>query len=91
MSMRVASLEVLENASVPAPQARAILQAIETEVGSGQQALATKQDLAVAIAGVETRIEASARGILTQMYLAALGQLSVLLGAAYFLVSHLEP
>jgi hypothetical protein len=91
MSMQVASLEVLEKANVPAPQARAIVQAIEIEIGSAQNALATKQDLAVAIAGVETQIEASAQSILTKMYLAVLGQLSILLGAAYFFVTHLKP
>jgi hypothetical protein len=91
MSMQVASLEVLEKANVPAPQARAIVQAIEIEIGSAQTILATKQDLAVAIAGVETKIEASARGILTQMYLSALTQLSILLGAAYFFVTHIKP
>jgi hypothetical protein len=96
--MQVASLEVLEKANVPAPQACAIVQAIEMEIGSAQNVLATKQDFTelrletkVAIAGVETKIEASARGILTQMYLSALAQLSILLGAAYFFVTHLKP
>jgi len=88
--MQVASLEVLEKANVPAPQARAIVQAIEIELGSAQNVLATKQDLAVAIAGVKTKIEASARSILTQMYVAALAQLSILLGVACFFVTHFK-
>ena len=45
MSMQAASLEVLEKANVPAPQARAIVQAIEIELSASQSRLATKQDL----------------------------------------------
>jgi hypothetical protein len=45
MSMQAASLEVLEKANLPAPQARAIVQAIEIEMNATQTTLATKQDL----------------------------------------------
>ena len=45
MSMQAASLEVLEKANVPAPQARAIVQAIEIELSASQSTLATKHDL----------------------------------------------
>jgi len=44
MSMQVASLEVLEKANLPAPQARAIVQAIEIEIAGARDTLATKQD-----------------------------------------------
>ncbi len=42
MSMQAASLEVLEKANLPAPQARAIVQAIE--IAGARDTLATKQD-----------------------------------------------
>src|SRR5947207_15098112 len=44
MSMQAASLEVLEKANLPAPQARAIVQAIEIEIAGARDTLATKQD-----------------------------------------------
>src|SRR5436853_1868385 len=44
MSMQAASLEVLEKANLPAPQARAIVQAIEIEIAGACDTLATKQD-----------------------------------------------
>src|SRR5947208_11487424 len=44
MSMQAASLEVLEKANLPAPQARAIVQAIEIELAGARDTLATKQD-----------------------------------------------
>src|SRR6266480_3420749 len=43
MSMQAASLEVLEKANLPAPQARAIVQAIEIEIAGARDTLATKQ------------------------------------------------
>ena len=45
MSMQAASLEVLEKAKVPSPQARAIVQAIEIEIEAAHNTLATKQDI----------------------------------------------
>ncbi|TLY67982.1 MAG: hypothetical protein E6K47_10360 [Gammaproteobacteria bacterium] len=42
--MQAASLEVLEKANLPAPQARAIVQAIEIEIAGARDALATKQN-----------------------------------------------
>ena len=44
MCMQAASLEVLEKANLPAPQARAIVQAIEIEIAGARDTLATKQD-----------------------------------------------
>jgi hypothetical protein len=44
MSVQAASLEVLEKANLPAPQARAIVQAIEIEIAGARDTLATKQD-----------------------------------------------
>ena len=105
MSMEAASLEVLEKAKVPAPQARAIVQAIEIELTSAQNMLARKQDVnelrletKLAMAGLETRIEgvrgeihASTKSTLWHLYTAILAQMGVLLGAAFFFVSHLKP
>jgi len=45
MAMQAASLEILEKANVPAPQARAIVQAIEIEIAGARDTLATKHDL----------------------------------------------
>ena len=45
MSMQAASLEILEKADVPAPQARAIVQAIEIEIAGAKDTLATKHDI----------------------------------------------
>jgi hypothetical protein len=44
MAVQAASLEVLEKANVPAPQARAIVQAIEIEINGARDTLATKRD-----------------------------------------------
>jgi hypothetical protein len=45
MAMQVESLEVLEKAAVAPAQARAIVRAIEIEIGGAKDTLATKQDL----------------------------------------------
>ena len=86
MSMQAASLEVLEKANVPAPQARAIVQAIEIEIAGAQNVLATKQD----IHSLEVKIEVVRSDVLRQMYTAILGQTALLLGLAYFFVTHLR-
>jgi hypothetical protein len=146
MPVQPQSLDVLEKAGVPAPQARAIVQAIEIEIDGAQDAVATKhdvlrvrqeveglrqelhqevaglrQELHQEVAGlrqelhqesaglrkemVEMRhglelkieilrgelrseIHASASSTTRQMYMALLGQMAVLLGIAYFFVTH---
>jgi hypothetical protein len=45
MSVQPESLEVLEKADVPPAQARAIVRAIEIEIGGAKDTLATKHDL----------------------------------------------
>ena len=45
MPMQVESLEVLEKASVAPAQARAIVRAIEIEIGGAKDTLATKHDV----------------------------------------------
>jgi hypothetical protein len=45
MPMQAESLEVLEKASVAPAQARAIVRAIEIEIGGAKDVLATKQDV----------------------------------------------
>src|SRR5437588_9312804 len=47
MPVQAASLEILEKANVPAPQARAIVQAIEIEMAGARETLATKQDILI--------------------------------------------
>ena len=63
-SMQAASLEVLEKAKLPAPQARAIVQAIEIELSGARDTLATKhemlqlkQDVLQALHALETKLE----------------------------------
>ena len=99
--MQAESLEVLEKADVAPAQARAIVRAIEIELGSAKETLATKQD--VSLLGQELRqemaelrgelraeIHASASSIVRQMYGALLGQMAVLLGFAYFFATHVR-
>src|SRR5207302_10725421 len=117
MPVQAASLEILEKANVPAPQARAIVQAIEIEMAGARETLATKQDILIlrhemaemraelkteiatlrgdlrseihAMRGdLRSEMHAIASGNLRQMHGAMLGQLAVLLGEAYFVVSH---
>ena len=106
MPVQAASLEILEKANVPAPQARAIVQAIEIEIAGAKETLATKQDMlilrhemaemrhelkteiATLRGDLRSEMHAIASGNLRQMYAAMLGQLAVLLGVAYFFVSH---
>lgn len=45
MAVQPESLEVLDKAQFPAVQARAIVRAIEIEIGGARDALATKQDV----------------------------------------------
>ena len=87
MAMQAASLEVLERANVPAPQARAIVQAIEIEIAGAQNVLATKQDIYV----LELKVEKSAKDLAWDMYKAIVLQVGLLLGIAYFFLTHLKP
>ena len=95
--MQAESLEVLEKADVPPGQARAIVRAIEIELGSAQETLATKHDIALVrqemaeMRGeLRAEIHASASSIVRQMYGALLGQMAVLLGFAYFFATHVR-
>ena len=60
MSMQAESLEVLEKADVAPAQARAIMRAIEIELGSAKETLATKQD--VSLLGQDTKQDVSLLG-----------------------------
>ena len=101
MSMQAESLEVLEKADVPPAQARAIVRAIEIELGGAQETLATKTDLQLMVqefrremaeirGELRAEIQASASSIVRQMYGALLGQMAVLLGFAYFFATHVR-
>jgi hypothetical protein len=101
MPMQAESLEVLEKASVAPAQARAIVRAIEIEIASAKDTLATKSDLFAlgaelrseikqATAELRAEIARSVGGVVRQMYLAILGQMAVLLGFAYFFATHLR-
>ena len=97
MSMQAESLEVLEKADVAPTQARAIVRAIEIELGGAKETLATKQDLMLLrqemleMRGeLRAEIHASASSIVRQMYGALLGQMAVLLGFTYFFATHVR-
>jgi hypothetical protein len=101
MPMQAESLEVLEKSDFSAPQARAIVRAIEIELTSAKDTLATKQDLALfgqvlrhemadMRGELRAEIHASASSVVRQMYTALLGQMAVLLGFAYFFATHLR-
>ena len=107
MAVQPASLEVLEKAAVPPVQARAIVQAIEIEIAGAKETLATKQDVLILrheIAEMRTELRQEIAGLRhsfelklastatqSQLYGAILGQMALLLGIAYFFVSHLQP
>jgi hypothetical protein len=98
--MQAESLEILEKADLPSGQARAIVRAIEIELAGARDTLATKHDILVLrqemhqeVSGLraelKTEIHASASSITRQMYGSLLGQMAVLLGIAYFFVTHI--
>ena len=93
--MQPASLEVLEKAALPPAQALAIVQAIEIESAGAQDTLATKQDILILRQemtdlrhGLELKIASTVTQ--PQLYGAILGQMALLLGIAYFFVTHLQ-
>ena len=97
MAVQAASLEVLEKAAVPPAQARAIVQAIEIEIAGAKDTLATKSDLLELRHEVrekfsELRLEIHATSVsnLRHMYAAISAQFALLLGIAYFFVSHIQ-
>jgi hypothetical protein len=97
MSVQAESLEVLEKADVPPAQARAIVRAIEIEIGGAKDTLATKhdvrdlhQEIAELRGELKAEIHGSASSITRQMYAALLGQMAVLLGFAYFFATHVQ-
>jgi hypothetical protein len=98
MSMQSESLEVLDKAEVPPAQARAIVRAIEIEIAGAKDTLATKHDIVLLrqemseLRGeLKAEIHGSASSVTRQMYGAMLGQMALLLGIAYFFVTHVAP
>ncbi|TLZ47390.1 MAG: hypothetical protein E6K21_13480 [Gammaproteobacteria bacterium] len=102
MAVQAASLEILEKAAVPPAQARAIVQAIEIEIAGAKDTLATKQDILILrheIVELRHEIEgklsqsdfhAAMTSSVRHMYGAIMGQFALLLGVAYFFVSHVQ-
>jgi hypothetical protein len=102
--MQAASFEALEKANVPVPFIRALAQVFEIEVPARQQHLATRADLNATRADItalrhdmdlgfeklRTEMHANSSNLARQMYLAILGQMAVLLSAAYFFVTQLR-
>jgi len=56
--MKTSSLELLEKTQLPPAQARAILQVMEGELASREEALATRADLRDGLHGLELKSEA---------------------------------
>jgi hypothetical protein len=101
-----ASLEILEKAAVPPAQARAIVQAIEIEIAGAKETLATKHDTLILRheiaelqsqlrlemkelrAGLEVKIAATVTH--GELWRAISAQTALLLGFAYFFVTHLQ-
>ena len=106
MAVQPASLEVLEKAAVPPAQARAIVQSIEIEIAGARDTLATRQDMLILrhemaelrgalrqdMADLRHTFELKIASTVTQpqLYGAILGQMALLLGIAYFFVTHLQ-
>ena len=102
MAVQAASLEILEKAAVPPAQARAIVQAIEIQIAAAKDTLATKQDILILrheIVELRHEIEgklsqsdfhAAMTSSVRHMYGAIMGQFALLLGVAYFFVSHVQ-
>jgi hypothetical protein len=95
MSMQAASFEALEKADVPVSFIRALAQVFEIEIPSRQQHLSTRTDLTALRHDMElgfeklrTEIHTSSSSLARQIYLAILGQMAMLLGIAYFFVTH---
>ena len=88
--MQAAALEILEKANVPAPQARAFVQAIEIELAAQRDVLATKLDLSDVRRELEVKLESVKSELVRWVFLCILGQTAVLLGAAYFFVSRIR-
>jgi hypothetical protein len=66
MSMQAESLEVLEKANLSSTQARAIVRAIEIEIGGAKDVLATRQDLLLLRSDVRQEI-ASVRSEMAEL------------------------
>jgi hypothetical protein len=106
MAVQPASLEVLEKAAVPPAQARAIVQAIEIEIAGARDTLATRQDMLILrhemaelraelrqeMTDLRHSLELKIASTVTQpqLYGAIVGQMALLLGIAYFFVTHLQ-
>ena len=85
-------------------QVRAIVQAIEIEIAGARDTLATRQDTLILrhemaqlrtelrqdMGPCGTALSSSSPRPSRQLYAALLGQLALLLGIAYFLVTHLQ-
>ena len=102
MAVQAASLEILEKAAVPPAQARAIVQAIEIEIAGAKDTLATKQDVLILRHEIvelrhevegklsQSEFHAAMTSSVRHMYGAIMGQFALLLGVAYFFVSHVQ-
>jgi hypothetical protein len=91
--MRVATFELLENADLPARQARAIAHAIEMECAAQHDPLATKLDLVKLGADLRTELHQllhdTKSELVRWMFLVMLGQTAALAAAGYFYIGQL--
>jgi len=85
MAMQAESLDVLEKANVPAPQARAIVRAIEIELDMAALGHGLKQDMTEMRRELEVKIASALRDNLRYKCMAILAQTGILAGIVFAL------
>jgi hypothetical protein len=87
--MMTDALEILEQAKIPAPQARAFVRAVDIGISEVKKTVATKADLAEQFGALRVEIHAKHADAIRWMFLFIVGQTATLLGAGYFLINQL--
>jgi len=87
--MQAASLEILENANVPAPQARAIVRSIEIEIASAHEELLRRRELDQERVRLRSEFRTARGRYARNLWLAVLGETAAIAVIVYFLVAHL--
>jgi len=85
--MKTATLEYLEKAGLPPPQARAIIRAMEMEWESQQELLTSKADLGNLRSEMKAEFAQLESRLVRWIFTCMLGQTAVLLGVGYFFLT----
>jgi hypothetical protein len=86
--MKTRSLDILEKAELPTAQAHAILKAMELEMASAHESLATRADLVELRADMRVEIKSVEVNLVRWLFTCILGQTAVLAGLGYFFIAH---